>query len=55
MVWGAERFHTAFSALSRSLWWYNRDLVRSSSFPSPTPVAVPTREGEQGKRNQHPE
>ncbi|HEV7838157.1 MAG TPA: hypothetical protein VGO75_08845 [Gemmatimonadaceae bacterium] len=55
MVWGAERFHTAFSALSRSLWWYNRDLVRSSSFPSPAPVAVPTREGEQGKRNQHPE
>ena len=52
MVWGAQQFHTAFSALSRSLWWYNRDVVRASLSPSPAPVAVPTRESEQGKRNQ---
>jgi len=55
MVWGAQQFHTAFSALSRSLWWYNRDVVRASLSPPPAPVAVPTRETEQTKRNQHPE
>ena len=55
MVWGAQQFHTAFSALSRSLWWYNRDVVRASLALPPAPVAVPTRESEQGKRNQDPE
>lgn len=28
MAWSAQRFNVAFSALSRSLWWYNRDLAR---------------------------
>ena len=55
MAWGAQHFHTAFSALSRSLWWYNRDLARGGLSPLPAPVAVPGREPEQGKRNQDPE
>ena len=55
MVWGAQQFHTAFSALSRSLWWYNRDVVRASLSPPPAPVAVPTGQSEQAKRNEHPE
>ena len=25
--WGAQHLNTGYSALSRSLWWYNRDLV----------------------------
>ena len=28
MAWGAQHFNIAYSALSRSLWWYNRDLTR---------------------------
>lgn len=28
MVWSAQHFKAAYSALSRSLWWYNRDLAR---------------------------
>lgn len=30
MAWSAQHFKIAHSALSRSLWWYNRDLARSS-------------------------
>ena len=30
MAWGAQHFHSAYSALSRSLWWYNRDLAREA-------------------------
>jgi hypothetical protein len=28
MVWGAQRLSMSYSALSRALWWYNRDLKR---------------------------
>ena len=28
MVWGAQHLSTSYSALSRALWWYNRDLKR---------------------------
>ena len=35
MAWGAQHFHAAYSALSRSLWWYNRDLARRAE-PTPT-------------------
>jgi hypothetical protein len=28
MVWGAQHLSTSYSALSRALWWYNRDLTR---------------------------
>lgn len=28
MGWGAQHLNKATAALSRSLWWYNRDLVR---------------------------
>jgi hypothetical protein len=35
MGWGAQHFHAAYSALSRSLWWYNRDLARQDR-PIPT-------------------
>ena len=28
MVWGAQHLSTSYSALSRALWWYNRDLPR---------------------------
>jgi hypothetical protein len=28
MGWGAHHLNKATAALSRSLWWYNRDLVR---------------------------
>lgn len=35
MAWGAQHFHAAYSALSRSLWWYNRDLARQAQ-PIPT-------------------
>ena len=28
--WGAQHVNAGYSALSRSLWWYNRDLVRAS-------------------------
>jgi hypothetical protein len=28
MVWGAQHLSMSYSALSRALWWYNRDLSR---------------------------
>jgi hypothetical protein len=28
MVWGAQQLNAGYSALSRALWWYNRDLAR---------------------------
>jgi hypothetical protein len=28
MVWGAQHLSMSYSALSRALWWYNRDLPR---------------------------
>jgi hypothetical protein len=28
MVWGAQHLSRSYSALSRALWWYNRDLTR---------------------------
>lgn len=28
MVWGAQHLSMSYSALSRALWWYNRDLTR---------------------------
>jgi len=28
MAWAAQHFTIAYSALSRSLWWYNKDLGR---------------------------
>jgi hypothetical protein len=33
MAWSAQQFKTAYSALSRSLWLYNRDVARSSQPP----------------------
>ena len=33
MAWGAQHVNIAYSALSRSLWWYNRDLARSTQIP----------------------
>lgn len=27
MVWGVRRLNTAYTSLSRAVWWYNRDLV----------------------------
>ena len=29
LAWAAQHFTIAYSALSRSLWWYNQDLVRA--------------------------
>jgi hypothetical protein len=26
--WGGQHLNKAFTALSRSIWWYNRDLAR---------------------------
>ncbi len=51
MAWSAQHFHIAASALSRSLWWYNRDVARSTLAAPPTAVAVPHRETEQSKRD----
>ena len=28
MVWGARQLNSAYSSLSRAIWWYNRDLAR---------------------------
>jgi hypothetical protein len=28
MVWGAQHLSKSYSALSRALWWYNRDMTR---------------------------
>jgi hypothetical protein len=55
MLWGAQHFNVAFSALSRSLWWYNRDLARPRLSPLPAPVPPPARETEESKRNQDPQ
>jgi hypothetical protein len=55
MAWGAQHLHIAFSALSRSLWWYNRDLARPQLAPLPTPVPIPARQTEQGQRNKDSE
>jgi hypothetical protein len=44
--WGAQHINRAYSALSRSLWWYNRDL-RADLTPSPASVARPSRETNQ--------
>src|SRR6266550_4087379 len=41
--WGAQHINRAYSALSRSLWWYNRDL-RADLPPSPASIAHPSRE-----------
>lgn len=27
IVWGARKLNTAYTSLSRAVWWYNRDLV----------------------------
>jgi hypothetical protein len=27
-LWGGQHLNTAFTALSRAVWWYNRDLPR---------------------------
>ncbi len=27
MVWGVKKLNTAYTSLSRAVWWYNRDLV----------------------------
>jgi len=35
MAWSAQHFKMAYSALSRSLWWYNRDVARQEK-PAPT-------------------
>lgn len=29
VVWGAKKLDTAYSALSRAVWWHNRDLSRT--------------------------
>ena len=34
MVWGIQYLNKGYSALSRSMWWYNRDLPRSTTAPS---------------------
>lgn len=66
----AQHFKMAYSALSKSLWFYNRELARQAHetptvgraepprFPlplSPPPVTAPPREADKGKRNRHPE
>ena len=28
VVWGVQHVNMSYSALSRALWWYNRDLPR---------------------------
>ena len=28
MIWGAGQINSAYSSLSRAIWWYNRDLAR---------------------------
>jgi hypothetical protein len=33
MAWGAQHMRTSVAALSRSLWWYNRDRARSNQAP----------------------
>jgi len=34
MAWSAQHFRIAYSALSRSLWWYNRDVARTTESPT---------------------
>lgn len=35
LAWAAQHFTIAYSALSRSLWWYNRDIARSAPTSPP--------------------
>lgn len=44
MAWGAQHLNTSFAALSRSLWWYNRDLARSSQAPPAVGKVEPPKE-----------
>ncbi|HMG69533.1 MAG TPA: hypothetical protein VK544_00360 [Gemmatimonadaceae bacterium] len=34
MVWGVQYLNKGYSALSRAMWWYNRDLPRATTAPS---------------------
>jgi hypothetical protein len=34
VAWGAQHLNRGYAALSRSMWWYNRDLARSTSASS---------------------
>ena len=34
MAWSAQHFRIAYSALSRSLWWYNRDVAQTKESPT---------------------
>ena len=43
MAWGAQHFNIAYSALSRSLWWYNRDVARSNQTSPPAGRAESTK------------
>ena len=44
--WGLHHINTGYAALSKALWWYNRDL-RADLPPSPATVAHPSRESNQ--------
>src|SRR5207253_11385914 len=44
--WGLHHINTGYAALSKALWWYNRDL-RADLPPSPSTVAHPSRESNQ--------
>ena len=44
--WGLQRINTGYAALSKALWWYNRDL-RADLPASPAAVAHPTRDSNQ--------
>ncbi len=43
MAWSAQHFKIAYAALSRSLWWYNRDLALSSQPQHGTARAEPAK------------
>ncbi len=34
VAWGVQHLNRGYAALSRSMWWYNRDLARSTSASS---------------------
>ena len=34
LAWGVQHLNRGYAALSRSMWWYNRDLARSTSASS---------------------
>jgi len=44
--WGLHRINTGYAALSKALWWYNRDL-RADLAPFPATVAHPARDSNQ--------